>query len=376
MKNRQKIKTWLTAAVCLASVALTVAVLLWSVGHVGLPGTAAGGESFRKAMIDSFDRYMTNQISSALEGVLNIEKVYWLNDSDKIAPKPDPEKFGNVMDPAQMQEVLDAAADLLDGQTTLFRTDVKMYGDLGVHYYLDDTILCITWRERIGTSVYTFSEVKIAHASQFRRFLADGKYGSEKQYYCTQMAQTVNAVTASNADFYKYRPYGIVVYDGQVHRVNDRVDTCFIDDQGQMLLVPRGQISDQAAAEAFVEENNVRFSLAFGPILVNEGKNTVPERYAVGEINEPYSRAGLGYLGELHYVLVTAGYGLNAHVMPTISQFADMMLSFGCQKAYALDGGQTGTIVTNNQLMNYPDFGTQRTVSDIIYFATAMPDGD
>ena len=215
--------------------------------------------------------------------------------------------------------------------------------------------------------------MKIAHASQFRRFLADGQYGSEKQYYCTQMAETVNAVTASNADFYKYRPYGIVVYDGQVHRVNDRVDTCFIDDKGEMLLVPRGQISDQAAAEAFVEENNVRFSIAFGPILVNDGTNTVPEKYAVGEINDPYSRAGLGYLGELHYVLVTAGYGLEARVMPTIREFADRMLSFGCQKAYALDGGQTGTIVTNNTLMNYPDFGTQRTVSDIIYFATAIP---
>ena len=61
--------------------------------------------------------------------------------------------------------------------------------------------------------------------------------------------------------------------------------------------------------------------------------------------------------------------------MPTISQFADRMIAFGCEKAYALDGGQTGTIVTNDKLMNHPDYGTQRTVSDIIYFATALPDG-
>ena len=55
--------------------------------------------------------------------------------------------------------------------------------------------------------------------------------------------------------------------------------------------------------------------------------------------------------------------------------FADNMIEFGCQKAYALDGGQTGTIVTNDKLINVPDFGVQRTVSDMIYFATAVPDG-
>jgi exopolysaccharide biosynthesis protein len=55
--------------------------------------------------------------------------------------------------------------------------------------------------------------------------------------------------------------------------------------------------------------------------------------------------------------------------------FADNMIEFGCQKAYALDGDQTGTIVTNDKLINRPDYGTQRTVSDMIYFATAVPDG-
>jgi exopolysaccharide biosynthesis protein len=43
--------------------------------------------------------------------------------------------------------------------------------------------------------------------------------------------------------------------------------------------------------------------------------------------------------------------------------------------AYCLDGGQTATIVLNDQLVNRPAFGTQRQISDIIYFATAVPDG-
>lgn len=377
METQKKKKTapWLTGVLCLVSVALTAAVLAWGVFHIGLPGKSAGAESFKAAMMDQYDRYITNQISSALEGVLNIEKVYWLNDSDTIAPEPDQSKFGKTTDPARLQAVLDEAADLLDGQQTLFRTDVTLLKDSEITYYLDETILCITWQQEIDGVAYTFSEVKIAHASQFRRFLADGEYGSSKQYYCTQMAAAVNAVTASNADFYKHRPYGVVVYNSQVYRVNDRVDVCFIDDKGEMLLVPRGEISDQETAERFVEENHIRFSLSFGPILVEDGQKTVPEKYLVGQINNNYSRAGLGYLGQLHYVLVTAGFAPGCWLMPTIDQFADRMLSFGCQKAYALDGGQTGTIVTNDALINRPDYGTERTVSDIIYFATALPDG-
>lgn len=374
-QQKKRISLWLTVVVCLLSLVLTTAILLWGVLRVGLPGKSAGGQFFQAAMMDEYDRYMTNQISSALEGVLNIEKVYWLKDSDTIAPEPDPSKFGKTTDPAQLQAVLDQAAELLNGQKMLFSTDITLLKDSEITYYLDETILCITWRQEIDGVAYTFSEVKIAHASQFRRFLADGEYGSSKQYYCTQMAASVNAVTASNADFYKHRPYGVVVYNGEVYRVNDRVDTCFINDKGEMLMVPRGQISDQETAERFVEENNIRFSLAFGPILVDDGQKLVPKKYTVGQINDHYSRAGLGYLGDLHYVLVTAGFAPGCWLMPTVDQFADQMMAFGCQKAYALDGGQTGTIVTNDELINRPDYGTERTVSDIIYFATALPDG-
>jgi exopolysaccharide biosynthesis protein len=47
----------------------------------------------------------------------------------------------------------------------------------------------------------------------------------------------------------------------------------------------------------------------------------------------------------------------------------------GVQQAYARDGGQTSTIVTGNVLMNPVDYGGERETSDIIYFATAVPDG-
>lgn len=375
MKNNW-VRSLLTLAVALGCCAVTAGLMGWSVLHVGNPISTVQAEVPKVDLMDQYDKYMTNGISNALEGALSIEKVYWLNDTDQIAPKPDQSKFGTAKDPKELQWLLDEAAELLDGQTTLFSVDTEILPGSEIRYYLDDTILCITWKQGIGTAVYSFSEVKIAHASQFRRFLADGEYGSDKQYYGTDMASAVNAVTSSNGDFYKNRPYGTVIYNSEIYRVGSTLDVCCIDDKGEMLLVHRGELQGQEAWERFVEENNVRFSITFGPILVENYQNVAPDVYPLGEVDRPYSRAGLGKLGELHYLLVTAGFDENHQKMPTIPQFAERMESFGCEKAYALDGGQTGTIVLNGQLVNRPDYGTQRTVSDIIYFATAIPEGD
>ena len=244
-----------------------------------------------------------------------------------------------------------------------------------ITYYLDETIMVITWKQVIHGSIYTMSEVKIAHPSQFRRFLADGVYGSDKQYMTTQMATTVNAVTASSGDFYKFRPYGITVYNGQVQRVDSRVDTCFINEDGDLLMVRRGQIKTKEEAEQFVKENNVRFSLAFGPILIDNSQLVPVGVYPLGEVEDRYPRAALCKMGDLHYLLVASNQEAGYDNVPNIDTFAKQLLSFGCQQAYTLDGGQTAVIVTNDELINRPSYGYQRLISDIIYFGTAIPDG-
>ena len=356
---------------CIGLLTVLLVTLLLG-GKAKFPGES---ETADEALADRFNMYITNRVSDALAGVLDVEKVYWLKDEDTIAPEPDPNKFGTTSDPSTLQWFLEDAQGLLQGEKTAFSLDTPLQDGSEVIYYLDETIMCITWKRPIGTAMYTFSEVKIAHPSQFRRFLADGQFGSERQYYATEMAAAVNAVTASNGDFYKYRPLGIVVYNGQVCRADNRVDTCFIDDQGELLFARAGQINAWDEAQRFVDENNIRFSLAFGPVLIENGENVVPERYLLGEITGAYSRAAIAQLGPLHYLMVVTGYEDTYRYMPGSRQFADVLIGMGVEKAYSLDGGQTGVIVTNDKLINRPNYGFQRTVSDIIYFATAVPDG-
>ena len=355
-----------------------VAVLLCHLLLSGGSGTAANAGGVNGAVfMDRFDMFMVNKTSDALDGILNIDKVYWLSDQELVAPKPNPDNYGTAQKPEELKWLLEEAKGLIGDQEMLFGMDTPVWEGDQIYYYYDETILVITWKEVIGRATYTFSEVKIAHPSQFRRFLADGEFGSDKQYITTDMAQSVNAVVASSGDFYKHRHYGIVVYDGEIKRSEfEKVDTCFIDDQGDLIFSHKRTFEDQETAQQFVDDHNVRFSLAFGPILVEDGKACVPQKYLLGEIDGHYSRMALCQNGSLHYLLVNSTAESHTQLRPTVAEFADVLVEHGVEKAYALDGGQTTVITMDGELINSVDYGFQRQISDIIYFATALPDGE
>ena len=363
--------------VILCGICLVAALLIHLLLSGGSGAVAAANGVSSAVFMDRFDMFMVNQTSNALDGILNIEKVYWLSDQELVAPKPNPDNYGTARNPEELAWLLEEAKDLIGDQEMLFGMDTPVLDSDQIYYYYDETILVITWKELIGRATYTFSEVKIAHPSQFRRFLADGEFGSDKQYVTTDMAQSVNAVVASSGDFYKHRHYGIVVHDGEIKRSEfEKVDTCFIDDQGDLIFSHKRSFEDQDTAQQFVDDHNIRFSLAFGPILVEDGAACVPRKYLLGEIDGHYSRMALCQTGPLHYLLVNSTAETPTQLRPTVAEFADVLVAHGVGKAYALDGGQTTVITMDGELINSVDYGFQRQISDIIYFATALPDGE
>ena len=310
------------------------------------------------------------------ETVPPVRKQYWIEEGTLVAPEPNQSLFGRTDDPKVLEQVLQDAQWLLDGQTTYFQPDQKLYEDSIVRYYLDDSIFAVTWQEVHDGSVYTFSEVKVSHPSQFRRHLAGGEYGSDMQYLTTEMAASVNAVVASAGDFYRFRDFGAVVYQGEAKRVEGTyAETCYIDAKGDLHFTYGGDVLTVEDVQKFVDERDIQFSLAFGPILVDNYEVVPHTWYGVGEITEEYARAALLQMDTLHYIVVTANTTGNYQQIPTVEQFGKNIAATGCRMAYCLDGGQTATIVMNDELVNRPVYGQQRKISDIIYFATAVPEG-
>ena len=363
------------AAVLAAAVgtALAATMLLWLLSSTGTEAVSTH-DSASASIMSKFNMFVNNSTSEALDGIVPIKKVYTLPEDLIVAPEPRAELYGTATSPAELEGVIAEAGKLLDGQETLFNSSIELMKGSSINYYYDETILAITWKQAINSACYTFSEIKLADASQFRRYLADNSFGSAIQYRPSDMAATVNAVVAMSGDFYKFRPMGVVVYRRNVHRAEgEEIDTLFIDSKGDFNFVKRGEIMNQADAESYVAENDILFSLSFGPVLVDKGVKVVPDSYPIGEIHDTYSRAAIAQLGETHYLLVTVNYEGPYVAASTIGQLADVLESMGVDKAYTLDGGQTGELVFRGEPYNYIDFGMERNVSDILWFATAIP---
>ena len=358
------------------SVFLCALVMLWALFCLH-PASASGEGDDAVNLADRLDVYVNNAASDALGELSHIKKIYTIPENDTAAPAPNEALFGSTDDPQQILALIADAADLLEGQSVIFDPEADFVPDEPIRYYLDDTILVIVWKEYIDRRCCTCAEVKIAHGSQLRRKLAEDSYGSSIQLYASDMAKQSNAVLAVNGDFYAFRDLGITVYQRELFRNNPaKVDSCFFTAEGDMLFSRAGELTGDGEAEKFIEENDVVFAIAFGPILVDNGEIQPCDNYPIGEIWEEYSRSCIAMDGERHYFLMAVSNTEDFRPRATVSDLAALVHSKGVEKAYNLDGGQTSEILLHGEPINHIDYGYERTVSDIIYFGTAVPEGE
>ena len=374
---------------------LCLLLLVWAAGHVhpeiasvsaaplpsAAPGSPDSAPAAALALNERFSQAVENEVHiSALEDITFIRRSYSIPESALVAPRPDPALFGETDDPNVVQAVVDSAAELLEGQSLAWNRDIAFMPGSTIRYYCDETILAIAWKEALGNSAVSFGEIKTADGSQIRRYIANNSYGSDVQLYASDMARDVNAVIALNGDFYAFRKIGVTVYARQLYRNEGKsLDTCFITADGDLVFAHRGELKNDADTKSFLQEHNVVFSLSFGPILVENGELKSAESYGsypIGEINNIYSRSGIGQLGEKHYLIATLGEQGPYNTRAQLYTFAGYLADKGCVSAYALDGGQTATLIFNGKTFNRVDWDSERTMSDIVYFATAKDAGE
>ena len=324
--------------------------------------------------VETYQNEMDTALSNIIFGKVSVRKNYKISDTALAAPVPNPACYGEATSIEELQWLLDAAEEMLDGEKLYFSTNKELRPGSVIKYYMDETILAITWKELINGVIFTFSEVKLMHPSQFRRYLSGGEFGSGQLSKTTEMSKSVNAVVACSADYYSYRHKGVVVANGTTYRANKAVgDLCFVDYDGNLILERGLELVDIETAQAYVDEHNINFSLAFGPILVKDGEYVCPKGYLLGEVHEPFPRAAIMQMGNLHYMFGCSNIEKKFYKSLTMTEFAECIYTTGCRQAYALDGGQTATVVMDNALFNNVNYGSERLISDMIYFATAKP---
>ena len=322
----------------------------------------------------SFETELHNGKSRALDGLVFIRKRYHIPEG-ALAPAPDPSHYGSSADSAAVRAVVDGAAILLDGQATVWNEGIELFPGSEFCWYYDDSILAICWKEMIGGKCCTFAEVKLADGSQLQRKIVDDVYDSRRREYGSRLAEEAHAVVASNGDFYAFRPYGITVWRRELYRCDlTHLDACFITAGGDMLMAPKKSFASQREVEDFIADNDVVFSLAFGPILIRDGELLEVTDYPVGEVREDYSRSLLGMTGELHYLVMTVNFDTNVFRTAKLAEAQRILYDKGCVQGYALDGGQTAELWMNGTILNHIDWGSERPVSDMLCFVSAVPE--
>ena len=358
------VQKWLYAFTGILFAALAVIQLGWVAVnvHPGAGGSADSTAVRTKAnLVSRVDTYTDTIKANLLGGMPVSKKQFQIPESDLIAPEPDPAGFGEAYNAGQVLEVIDQARESLligKNERMIFNEHADFISTTPMLYYLDESLFAVCWKEVLEDRICSCFEVVMADASQMRRKLSQDTYGSSVKAYATELAAQTNAVAAINADLYLQRDLGITVYNRQLYRFNE----------GEYLMRYGQMLKKYNCIDTM-------FVTSSGDFLFHHlYEESTPEEYPLGEINEEYSRAGIAQCGERHYFYMTVSFEDYRIPRCTINEFAHLMYLKGVDKAYALDGGQTGELVFNGQVYNRIDFDAERTVSDIIYFASAVGD--
>ena len=113
-------------------------------------------------------------------------------------------------------------------------------------------------------------------------------------------------------------------------------------------------------------------AFTFGPTLVHEGELMKIDKNYGYDPNGKTARAAIGQLDTLSYVLVVAEGKQSPERGVTQQTLANFMFGLGCREAFNLDGGGSAAMFYNGKYYNTL-MGGDRNMSDIIYFATAVP---
>lgn len=253
--------------------------------------------------------------------------------------------------------------------------------------YEDESLTVVMERPWVDDACFNVARVKIVDPSQLRTALA-APFGKKKTNRISTIARDNNAVVAIGGDYYGNEEGGYVVRMGEVYRKKPMKsrDMLIIDELGDFHILKN---SDAEQLKALMEsERQLVNVFNFGPALVIGGKRQeMPESYKYN-INGKEPRCAIGQIGPLEYLLVVVDGGAGREITVTLEDgskkksggctvdtLAQFMADQGCLEAYNLDGGNSALMVFGDENYSHKSRKAERSVTDIIYFATAVDAG-
>lgn len=226
-------------------------------------------------------------------------------------------------------------------------------------YQSDELRIAVTkYVDTENVLVYFVADVWMRNIACFRTAFANGEYGEGSQY-ADELSAQAGAILGMNGDYCR----GLIIRNGEFYHgiSNTRGDICVLYKDGTMQCYAYEGFNYKKALE-----NGALHAWQFKPILIDDGVKTT----GFNEYATRHPRCIIGYYEPGHYVLVAVdgrqeGYsiGMNNYEM------VELMASLGCVEAFNLDGGTSGAMTFDGQIINQPSGDGGRPLVDMLVIA-------
>lgn len=246
--------------------------------------------------------------------------------------------------------------------------------------YEDETIrVSIEDRQFDEGTMIHIARIQVSDPSQIRTAVGNPeKLATTRTKAVSTIAKSNNAVIAINGDNYTDKPDKTTFEYRMTKKIrsksNRTKDILIIDDQGDFHLFVKSQGIKEFPEQLKKDGRKLVNAFTFGPALVKDGElMKIDENYGYNPHGrEP--RAAIGQTGKLSYVLVIVqAADRNGKSGMSQEKLGELMYELGCVQAFNLDGGNSAELVFGDRIIKGMSSGDERTLSDIIYFATLQP---
>ncbi|MDS1029659.1 phosphodiester glycosidase family protein [Bacillota bacterium LX-D] len=203
--------------------------------------------------------------------------------------------------------------------------------------------------------------------------LAAGGKGSVEKV--SSMAKRTGAVGAINGGFFSmsspHNPVGNLIINGKTVASSDilRASLGIFNDKTV-------KVGCYQAGSTDAYWQGLKHLITAGPLLVEEGQpvlEAVAEGFT-GGVLERAPRTALGVTRDQQMLLlVVDGRQSGRSAGLNLEELACLMADLGAQEAIGLDGGGSSEMVVNNQVVNKPSDGRERSVNNGIVILASIP---
>lgn len=232
--------------------------------------------------------------------------------------------------------------------------------------HLSDTIMVTVNRYTKPEYSYLLTHIIIDDPSQIHAGLSNDNYGGERETP-SSAAQRLGWVVGINGSNFDYSTNTPTMADAKIKNGQMMPDSKAVANGMEICLTNSGNLFSPKQGMSINDllRMGVTDTWCCGDTLLISNGEAV--NVGIQSLDYRYPRTAIGMVRPCEYYLITAGTSGYSGGM-TYDEVRDTLTALNCGFGKCLDGGGSSTLIFENQMLNTPATGSERPVTDFLYF--------